>query len=73
MTSHIPKLQPPKISIKGYLQQQLKGSQVNLSLFELLQQSKDHKDVMNQLLQMIKIDINSPQSFVTFMGNIKTS
>jgi len=47
--SHIPKPQPLKVSIKGSLQQQLKRSKVKLFLFELLQQSKDHKDAMNQI------------------------
>lgn len=40
-------------------------------MFELLQQSKDHRDIMNQLLQIIEIDINNPESFATFVGNFK--
>jgi len=39
---NIPRPQYPKVSVKGALQQQLKSSQVKLSLFDLLQQSKDH-------------------------------
>ena len=47
---NIPKPQYPKMSIKGALQQQLKLSQVKLSLFDLLQQSKNHWDAMNHIL-----------------------
>jgi len=46
---------------------------VKIYLFELLQQSKNHRDVMNQLLQTIELDINDPESFESFVGNIKTS
>lgn len=64
--AHIPRSQPPKSFLKGSLQQQLNNSQVKLSLFDLLQQSKDHRDAMNQLLQIIELDINDPKSFTTF-------
>jgi len=46
---------------------------VKISLFELLQQSKNNREAMNQLLQTIKLDINDPKSFMYFMENIKTS
>jgi len=39
---NIPNPQHPKVSIKEALQQQLKLLEVKLSLFDLLQQSKDH-------------------------------
>lgn len=44
-----------------------------MSLFKLLQQSKNHKDTMNKLLQSIELDINNIESFMTSMGNIKAS
>lgn len=53
--------------MKGVLQQQLKISQVKLFLLNLLQQSKDHRDAMNQILQRIELEINDPKSFVTFV------
>jgi len=68
---NIPKSQHPKVSVKGALQQQLKLSQVKLSLFDLLQQSKDHRDAMNHILQKLELDINDPESFATLLGNIK--
>ena len=46
----IPRPQHIKVSIKGALQQQLKLSQVKLSLFDLLQQYKDHRYAMNHIL-----------------------
>jgi len=39
----------------------------------IIQQSKDHRDAMNQLLQTIELDINDPESLVTFVGNVKVS
>ena len=59
------------MSVKGALQQQLKSSQVKLSLFDLLQQSKDHRDTMNHILQKLELDINDPESFATLVRNIK--
>lgn len=41
--------------MKGALHQQLNNSQVKMSLFELLQQSKNHRAEMNQLLQTIEL------------------
>lgn len=67
----IPRPQHPKVLVKGALQQQLKLLQVKLSLFDLLQQSKDHQDVMNHILKKIEVDINDPESFATLVGNIK--
>lgn len=67
----IPRPQPPKVLIKGSLQNQLKISQVKQSLLDLLQHSKDHRDAMNPILQWIELDINDPKSFVNFVGNIK--
>jgi len=69
--SNIPRHQPPNILVKGSLQHQLRNSQVKISLFELLQQSKDHREGMNKLLQIIELDINNSESFVSFVGNIK--
>ena len=68
---NIPRPQYPKVSVKGALQQQLKSSQVKLSLFDLLQQSKDHRDVMNHILQKLELDVNDPESFATLVSNIK--
>jgi len=67
----IPRPQHLKVLVKGVLQQQLKSSQVKLSLFNLLQQSKDHRDAMNHILQKLELDINDPKSFTTLVGNIK--
>jgi len=44
-----------------------------MSLFELLQQSKNHREAVNQLLQTVELDINDPKSSMYFVGNIKTS
>lgn len=46
---------------------------MKLSLYELLQQSKDHKEAMNQLLRIIELDINDLKSFVSFVGSVKIS
>lgn len=49
----------------------MKLSKVKLSLFDLLQQSKDHQDAMNHILQKIELDINDLERFATLVGNIK--
>jgi len=68
---NIPRPQYPKVLVKGALQQQLKSSKVKLSLFDLLQQSKDHRDAMNNILQKLELDVNDPESFATLVSNIK--
>ena len=44
-----------------------------MTLFELLQQSRDHRDVMNQLFQKIELSTNDIKIFVAFVVNIKAS
>ena len=68
---NIPNPQHPKVSIKEALQQQLKLLEVKLSLFDLLQQSKDHWDAMNHILQKLELDINDLERFSTLIVNIK--
>lgn len=57
--------------MKGTLQQQLKLTPLKMMLYQLLEESKPHRDAMNQILRTMEINACNIDSFMTWINNIR--